>query len=71
MLADDELVDFCEVHCWTPQAKFSRETVGRLFGLAGSTIRAPQLPEWITVRPPVMAALVRAARNGLRVRHAY
>lgn len=62
-LLDDELLDFCEVHCFTPQARFRRDTVGRLFKMAGSTIKASQLPEWVAVEPDVMTALVRAARN--------
>lgn len=67
-LTDNELLDFCEIHCWTPEARFHRSTVGRLFAMTGSTIRAADMPEWITGRPAIMNVLIRVARNSVRMR---
>jgi hypothetical protein len=64
-LNDDELLDFCEVHCWTPEAKFHRSTVRRLFRLAGSLIDCDRMPEWIVARPAIMNVLVQTARSSL------
>jgi hypothetical protein len=34
-MTDDELVGYCDIHCETPRAMFSREHANRMIALAG------------------------------------
>ncbi len=68
-LVDDELLRACEARSRTSAPRFHRAEIQRLFVLAGSPVRGC-LPEWVTVRPPIMDALLHAARSGIAIRRA-
>jgi hypothetical protein len=65
---DEELLTFCASHCETPGASFHRQTIRRLFQMAGMPLQTDrQMPEWVTASAAVMTALIKAARSGHRL----
>ena len=62
---DHVFIDYCDVHCRTERALFHRIDVVRIYQLAGQPLSGAYLPEWIAVRPGIMAPLVEAARRKL------
>lgn len=66
-MTDVEFLAYCEAHCRTERALFSREQVLRIFALAGQRLNGHLLPEWIAVRPAIMDPLVQAASAAARM----
>ena len=67
-MTDGQLIDYCETHCQTPRALFSREQVKRILQLAGEPINFlkvnevdTNLGEWTEIREQ-MWDLTRLAR---------
>lgn len=63
---DMEFLGYCEIHCTTPRALFSRAQIDRLLNLAGD--RRPiawdgTYPQWIPLREDVVHPMVESARE--------
>jgi hypothetical protein len=63
-MTDDELIDYCEIHCGTERALFHVSHVERMYRLAGQEHAIPKwLPSFVSVHPEQMMPLVEAARK--------
>jgi hypothetical protein len=58
---DAELIGYCDLHCRTPVALFSRKQVARVCALAGAKLD-PHGPEWTSVGEGTMLPLLEKAR---------
>lgn len=66
-MTDNEFLGYCEIHCETDLAMFSRAQLDRLRALAGYadlTWKGPQ-PEWYSLGPDSIMPVVKAARTRL------
>jgi hypothetical protein len=70
---DQELIEYCELHCHTERALFHKAHVRRMFELAGDKkvlerFDALTLPDWVAVHAEAMVPLAHAARRAAQKR---